>query len=528
MATFDGIIIGGGHNGLTLGAYMSRAGLKVCVLESTAAIGGGCSTQEPTLPGFRSNLHSNFYIAWANAPLTRDLELHRFGFSTIEPPVQQGLAFRDGTALTIHKDIGKSCASIARFSRRDADTYREMHEAYAVKMRPLFAALMYNPPFAPTELRERLSGASGKEFLAFAQQNLFSAVDARFEDYRMRALFKVLLHAGAGENEPGTGMALPAMIAALTGNALPVGGSVSLPLALARVIEAGGGTVRTHADVREIVVSGGRATGVKLADGTLIEARKFVASAIHMPGTMQLAGEQHFPQAVRDKMKDWQWGRHSLVTLHLALSEKPDYTAAKFDPDMNRAFNVIFGAEDGDQISKSFEQIRQGKLPDDLMGNGTCHSQFDPTYAPSGKHVAFWYPFAPYALEGDGDNWDRRRDEISARLLKDWQRYAPNLNEKNVLAEFLYTPRDIPRFNPNMVNGAIRMGSFIPSQLGINRPHPLLADYRTPIEGLYLAGSSNHGGGANGAPGYNAANVIAGDLKLKRTWTPIPAPEWRI
>ena len=527
MARFDGVIIGGGHNGLTLGAYMSRAGLKVCVLEATPNIGGGCSTEEPVLPGFRFNLHSNFYISWANAPLMEDLELQRFGFSTIEPPVQQGMAFRDGTALTIHKSIEKSYSAIAKFSRRDADTYRAMHETYAVQMRSVFSALMYNPPLTQAEVRDRFSGVQAKEFLSFAQYDLFTAVDRHFEDYRMRALFKVLLHAGAGENEPGTGLALPAMIAALSGNALPFGGSVNLPLALARVIVAGGGTVQTNADVREICVTGGRATGVKLADGTLIEANKFVASSIHVPGTMQMTGEEHFPQAVRDKIKDWHWGRHSLVTLHLALNEKPDYIAAKFDPDMNRAFNVLFGAEGGEQIDRSFEQIRQGKIPDDLMGNGTCHSQFDPTYAPAGKHVAFWYPFAPYALESGPDEWDRRRDDVTVRLLKDWQAYAPNLDSKNVLAKFLYTPRDIPRFNPNMVNGAIRMGAFIPSQLGINRPHPLLANYRTPIEGLYLAGSSNHGGGANGAPGYNAANIIADDLRLARTWTPMPAPEWR-
>jgi phytoene dehydrogenase-like protein len=368
----------------------------------------------------------------------------------------------------------------------------------------------------------------GKELLSFARDDLFGAVDRHFEDYRMRALFKVLLHAGAGENEPGTGIALPGMISALTTNALPVGGSASLPLALARIIKTCGGTVQASADVREIIVTGNRATGVKLADGTLIEASKFVASSIHLPGTMQIAGEDHFPQAVRDKMKDWQWGRHSLVTLHLALTEKPDYTAAKFDPDMNRAFNVIFGAEDDAQIRKSFEQIRQNKLPDDFIGNGTCMSQFDPTYAPAGKHVAFWYPFAPYALESGPDEWDRRKDEIAARLLEQWQRHAPNLSGDNLLAQFLYTPRDIPRYNPNMVNGAIRMGAFIPSQLGVNRPHPLLADYRTPIEGLYLAGSTSHGGGANGAPGYNAANIIAQDLQLKRTWTPVPAPEWRV
>jgi phytoene dehydrogenase-like protein len=363
--------------------------------------------------------------------------------------------------------------------------------------------------------------------LSFAQLDIYTAIDKHFEDARMRALFKVLFHATAGENAPGTGMALPGMIAALTDIATPCGGSVSLPLALARVIEANGGTVRTQSDAREICVDGDRATGVKLADGTRIDAAKFVASSINLPATMRLAGEERFPQAVRDKMRQWSWGTHTLVTLHLALNQKPDYAAAQFDPDMNRAFNVIFGAEDGAQVERSFAQIAAHKVPDDLMGNGTCHSQFDPTYAPAGKHVAFWYPFAPYALEDGPDGWDRRRDDYAARILKQWRVYAPNLDDGNVLAKFLYTPRDIPRFNPNMVDGALRMGAFIPSQLGVNRPHPLLADYRTPVEGLYLAGSSSHGGGINGAPGYNAANIIADDLQLRRFWTPVAAPQWR-
>jgi len=506
---------------------MSRAGLKVCVLERNDVIGGGCSTAEPALPGFRFNLHSNFYIAWASAPLTHDLELYRYGFSTIEPPVQQGIALRDGTALTIHKDVEKSCASIARFSRRDAETYRELHETFAVKMRPLFASLMYNPPLAPDALRDRLSGPLGKEYLSFAQTDLFTAVEHRFEDFRIRMLFKLLLHAGAGENAPGTGLALPAMISALTGNALPVGGSASLPLALARAIEAGGGTVLTNADVREIRITGGRASGVKLGDGTLIEGRRFVASAINAPATMALAGEERFPAPVREKLQGWQWGTHSLVTLHLALNSAPDYAAAAFDPDMNRAFNVLFGFDDDKQIDACFAQIRNHEFPEHLIGNGACHSLFDPSYAPAGKHVAFWYPFAPYALHDGPEGWDRRRDEYAARILDRWRCYAPNLKGDNLLATWLYTPRDITRFNANMVDGAIRMGAFVPSQLGINRPHPLLSDYRTPVEGLYLAGSSNHGGGANGAPGYNAANIIAGDLQLKRSWTSVPAPEWR-
>src|SRR5262249_56460616 len=94
----------------------------------------------------------------------------------------------------------------------------------------------------------------------------------------------------------------------------------------------------------------------------------------------------------------------------------------------------------------------------------------------------------------------------------DWRGFADNVDERNFVGSYLYTPRDIPLHNANMVNGAVRVGAYIPAQLGINRPHLLLADYRTPIAGLYLCGSSNHGGGANGAPGSNAANAIADDL----------------
>ena len=161
------------------------------------------------------------------------------------------------------------------------------------------------------------------------------------------------------------------------------------------------------------------------------------------------------------------------------------------------------------------------------MGNGACNSLFDPSYAPPGKHMAFWWPFAPYRLTDGAEGWERRRGEYTARVLEAWQSYAPNLNKDNILGSYLYTPRDIPLHDASMVDGAIRMGAYVPSQLGVNRPHPLLAGYRAPVEGLYLCGSSNHGGGANGAPGYNAANAVADDLKIARPWTPIAAPEWR-
>ena len=528
MAGFDGIVVGAGHNGLTLAAYLSRAGLKVAVVERNREIGGGCTTRESALPGYRFNLHSNFFMGLRHAPLIDDLELYRFGFSTIEPPIQQCAAFRDGTCVVIHKDLERTCASLARFSARDAETFRDLHFLYAVKMRPLFTSLAFNAPLPPDQLRDRLSGAQGKEFLSHAQHDLFSVVRKHFDDDRIRTLFTSYMHVITTESVPGAGIVFPLIFANVMEFTLPVGGAATFTGALARVIEACGGAIMTGAAATEILVRGGRAAGVRLVDGRTLEGNRFIASAIDAPATMRMAGEDLFPDDVRRKLSGWHWGNHSLVTLHLALRDKPVYRAAQFDPDIDRAFNIFFGMDDIDGVRSCFDDCAAGRFPGVLMGNGACNSAVDSTYAPSGGHCAFWWPFAPYAVDGAAENWDRRKDDYTERVLGVWREYSSNLDEGNVRARLLFTPLDIEHLNVNMVRGAVRMGAYIPSQLGVNRPHPLLSGTRTPIEGLYLCGSSTgNGGGINGAPGYIAANAIADDLGLKRAWTRVPPPEWR-
>jgi phytoene dehydrogenase-like protein len=210
------------------------------------------------------------------------------------------------------------------------------------------------------------------------------------------------------------------------------------------------------------------------------------------------------------------------------LRNRPLYKSRAFDPDIDRAFNIFFGMDDIEQVERCFAQCEAKRFPDVLMGNGACNSHFDPSYAPFDGHSAFWWPFAPYAVEGNPENWDHHKDEYAQRILDVWREYATNLDDDNVRARFLFSPLDVERLNVNMRQGAVRMGAYIPSQLGINRPHPQLSGTRTPIEGLYLCGSSTgNGGGINGAPGYIAANAITEDLKLKRPWTPVPMPEWR-
>jgi phytoene dehydrogenase-like protein len=506
MPVYDCVVIGAGHNGLTLAAYLSRAGLSVVVLERNRRIGGGTSTEEPTLPGYRFNVHSNFFMGFRHAPLMRDLELYRFGYSYVEPPVQQAAAFRDGTCVVIHKDLDATCASLARFSKRDAQKFRELHELYGKQMRPLLISLMYNAPLPIDQLRDRLSGPQAREFLSHEQHDLFSVVRKHFDDDRIRTLFTSYMHVITTESEPGAGIVFPAIFANAMEFTLPVGGAASLPLALARLLDAAGSAVMTEADVKEITVTNGLASGVCLANGETIEARRLVVSAIDAPTTMNMAGKSLFPEEVQKKLDNWHWGNHSLVTLHLALKSRPLYKSSAFDPDIDRAFNIFFGMDDIDQVAQCFEHCKDKKFPDVLMGNGACNSHFDASYAPADGHVAFWWPFAPYAVGGDENNWDRNKKEYTQRILDVWREYAANLDDDNVRAQFLFTPLDVERLNTNMRKGAVRMGAYIPSQLGINRPHPLLSGTRTPIEGLYLCGSSTgNGGGINGAPGYIAA-----------------------
>ncbi len=305
MADFDGVVIGAGHNGLTLAAYLSRAGMRIAVLERNGRIGGGSSTEERILPRLQTKSARQFlYGAWAFAPCSQDLELHRYGFSYIEPPVQQAAVFRDGTGIVIYKDLDKTCASLARFSKQDAETFRALWHTYCEDMRPLLVSLLYNAPMPREQLIDRLSGPKAKELLSHAQHDLFSVVRKHFVDERIRTLFTSYMHVITTENVPGAGIVFPAIFANIASFTLPVGGAVSLPLALARVVEAGGGEIVTGADVKEITVTR-RPRHRREACRWPHDQRQQIRCAA--PSIFQrrcaMAGEDLFPEPVREKAK---------------------------------------------------------------------------------------------------------------------------------------------------------------------------------------------------------------------------------
>jgi phytoene dehydrogenase-like protein len=523
---YDGIIVGAGHNGLICASYLAKAGLKIAVIERNDVMGGGCSTSEFVAPGFKHNSHSSYHFI-GEGPVLPDLELHKYGLAYIYPEVQHAMVFRDGKALCIHRSVQNTAKAIARFSQADAKRYRELCQRFVTEMGPLMTEFMYSVPLPPAEIAKRLSGPECDDLFSYMPLTLHQAVERNFESEYVRMFFNCILHAIAIENVPGVGAFFPRLLSRLTKLGLPVGGAGSVALALERLLEDHGATLIRGKHVSAITSDSKGVTGIRLENGDTLSSR-FVASAIDAPQTIRIAGEQNFPANVVEGVKKFQWCSHSLVTLHLALNEPPRYSKAEaFDPDVARAWNMIFGADTTAEIDQCFDEIHQKKLPTHFAGNGTCSSKFDPSIAPAGKHVAFWWPWAPYDLDGHQTNWDKRKDDVANRLLSQWREFAPNLTEKNVIAHAVFSPLDIERHCINMVRGSHHVGAYMPSQLGGNRPTPDLGRYSTPIKGLYLCGASSHTGGAvTGSPGYNAANVIARDLGVQKWWQPVPSPSW--
>ena len=526
MSDFDLIVIGGGHNGLTCGAYLAKAGLRVAVVEAGKTIGGGTRTDDLTAPGFRHNSCANFFIGLDASPVPRDLNLKSYGFSFAVPEVQQAFIYDDRTALIVEQDLEATISSVARFSAADAATWKKLHERLW-RARPLFVSLAYNQlseggAISAAALSQGIvTQALSDELQTVRPMSPFAVIDKYFVDERIRVVFKKLVHVIQATDSPNFGSLFFGLFLNLTRMCMPLGGSQALGDALGKVIVENSGKVFTGQRVRKIDVDDGQAKGVELESGTVLTASEAVAAAIDFPQMTSLTGVEHFPAEVVKKANSWDWtSAHSLVTLHLALSEPPSYLAANFDPKVARAFNITFGVNNADELRRSMADIAAGSFPSIPAGNGSCNSLFDSSYAPKGQHSAFWWPFAPYVVDGHETNWDSRREEYTKRLLKRWREFAPNLTENAIIGAHLRTPLDIARENACMPYGSVRMGGYTADQFGLTRPHPDMADYRVRwIDRLYhCASTSPSGGGVNCAPGYNAARIIADDLGIDPWW----------
>jgi phytoene dehydrogenase-like protein len=529
--TVDGIFVGGGHNALVSAAYLARAGLSVLVLEGQPFLGGGVSTTEATLPLYRHNLHA-FFVRWGtDYRLWEDLDLDRYGVRSIQPEVQNGLPYDGGArALLSYADLGRSLEAIRKLSARDAETYAALHAEFSELTSRVIHPLRFAPPLAPDEEEALLSrSALGKRYLDLARRSAYELVMEAFESEPLRALilFNVAVRGYLPNlEEPGTGYIVPLALPASHQSRIIAGGSADMVRALAAAVHEAGGLTLTDAQVARVSVEQGRAVGVELADGRAFRARRFVASSVPAPITLnELVAPEHLDASLRAELGDYRWLEEALFGVHLALDGLPTFTAAAEEPDLPRALNLALGYESSDDLVRDMRWLQAGTLPEQAALHASISTQNDPAQGPPGGQVTFGWQFVPSRPGGRSDFWDGEAVDGMTRLMLDCYRtYAPDLDERT-LAVAAHSPDDTERYVPSMRYGDRHHGSYHPGNWGAARPHPGVADYRTPIEGLYLCGASQHPGGSfTGTPGFNAAGVIAEDLDIAPWW---PRPDAR-
>ncbi|QQS24374.1 MAG: NAD(P)/FAD-dependent oxidoreductase [Actinomycetota bacterium] len=525
--TCDVIVIGAGHNGLTLGAYLARSGLDVLVLERRHEEGGGLCTEELTGAGFLHNIHANYHTFVDLAPPVRDLDVRGHGVEYVRPEVQMASIFDDGTALTVHTDLEKTIASMARFSERDAETFRRLHAEAHGYVELLLGTLMYQPPMSVKELTRALAAfgvEDRSEFLSvkLRRETINDFLDQHFTHPKVKV--HLAFHAavcGYTNDVAGLAIGFPLLIGKMDNWHLCVGGSHRLAHALWRDLAQHGGVMVSDAEVATVVVESGRAVGVQLTSGEQITARRAVCSTVAVEQTfLDFVDPSHLSAEFRERVatkvvhKDW-----TLFSVHAAMSALPEYEAAAFDPDVNRAWVVNLGYASPADLDVDWRLIRDGKLPDPRP-NAAVNSLYDPTDAPVGYYTGLLRQFAPFAVNGAGaGEWETLGRWYGQRCLDAWRSFAPNLTGDVILDWVPFTPLDISRKMVNMIGGDWMMGEVSLANMLDQRPLPELGQYRTPIEGLYMAGSTQHPHGfITFGPAYNALQIIADDLGIDPWW----------
>ena len=522
---YDFIIIGGGPNGLTVAAYLSKAGQKVLVLERYFEVGGGLATEEVTLGGFYHNTHAIYHMMVDYAPVYDDLELEKYRCKYVFPDLQVAMPFTDGKCLCLYSDVDRSCNSIAKFSSKDAESYREVYHKFKTYMDEFLAPGTYVKPLPILEAVIGLQQTEiGREISEYQHKSPQEIVDELFENERVRTMMLYLAcHWGLEYDNGGLGFLVPLMLDRAVNSRLCLGGSHRLSNSICRVIqEPGHGHIRGSVRIKRIIVEDGAAKGVELENGTVYEAEKAVVSSIDPHQTfLQLVGEEHLSEEFVSKAKNWHWEKWSLCSLHAALNELPNFTAAADNPDINKGFMYILGYETPDDLITHWQAIDKGELSPTVGCDCAFPTMFDPSQAPPGKHTGSMSEMAPFNLqEGAEKWWDRKvREEHEEKFLATLQKYAPNMTKDKILWTYFVTPLDFSTKYLNMAQGSIKQGAYEIFQMAHNRPNDECSSHRTPVKNLYVCGASvNPGGLVTFGPSYIAANTIAEDYGIEKWW----------
>src|SRR6266568_4576372 len=524
-STYDVIVIGGGHNGLVNAAYLARAGKKVLVLERRHVLGGAAVTEE-IFPGFKFSVCS-YVVSLLRPEIIRGLDLPRHGLEIL-PLDGTFTPMPGGDYLWRVNDHAKTRREIARHSRVDAEAYEEFGKAMVAMCRFVKPILAMTPPdpttLDPRDLKRLM--VLGRRFRALASEEKYNLVqlmtmsaadflDQWFETDVLKATMSAsgIIGTFLGIRSPGTAYVLlhhymGEIDGAFRSWGFSRGGTGAISNAIAAAAREAGAHTRTNAAIARILVTNGRAAGVALENGEEIRAR-VVSSSVDANRTfLKLLEPGCLPEEFVEKVRQYKF-RGSSGKVNLALDALPDFTCL---PGRGRHLRgAISISPSMEYMERAYDDAKYGDYSRRPYLDIVIPSLTDPSVAPPGKHVMSCFAqYAPYHLcEG---TWDEKREDFGDCVIETLAEYAPNI--KNIIVgRQVVTPLDLER-EFGLTEGNIFQGELTLEQLFFLRPVAGWAQYRTPVKGLYLSGSSAHpGGGIMGAPGKLAAEAILKDWK---------------
>ena len=534
---FDAVLIGAGHNGLVCAAYLAAAGLDVCVCERRDVVGGAAVT-EAFHPGFR-NSTASYTVSLLDPEVIRDLRLVEHGLAVVERPFSNflPLSSRPGDYLKVGGGLPATQAEVAKFSRRDAEAlpaYYAMLDRVADVLREL---VHRTPPDVANPARRDLASmleawktlrsfrtlalAERRDVVDLFTKSAGEILDCRFESAPIKAAFGFDAVVGnfASPYAPGSAyVLLHHVFGEVNGRrgqwGHAKGGMGAITQAMAKECVARGVAIRTGAAVARVVVKGGRACGVELEGGDVIEAKRVVANVNPKLLFGQLVEPSHVDADFRARMASYRCGSGTF-RMNVALSALPDFACL---PGRERAPHHASGiviAPSLAYMERAYFDAKSSGWSREPIVEVLVPSVVDDSLAPPGMHVAslFCQHVHPdVAAVRPGTTWDDHRDEVADLMIGTVDRVAPGFRA-SVIGRRALSPLDLER-EFGLVGGDIFHGALGLDQLYATRPSLGAANYRMPVRGLYLCGAGAHpGGGVTGIPGRNAAREILRDAR---------------
>ncbi len=522
--SYDAVIIGGGHNGLTCAFYLARAGYKVRIVERRDVVGGAAVTEE-FHPGFR-NSTASYTVSLLNPKVIRDMKLADHGYRVIERPISNFLPQEDGGYLKLGGGLERTQLEFARFSTKDAAALPDYYDALEVVADVLRDLVLKSPPnvgdgmgMIVEAIRQgrriaALNIEQQRDVMDLFTKSARSFLDSWFESEAVKAAFGFDAVVGnfASPDTPGSAyVLLHHVFGEVNGKkgawGHSVGGMGTITQIMAKVVTAMGVEISLEAPVASVLVDGGRAVGVKLDSGEEVMGGAIIANVGPKLLYERMMDPTDLPADFLKRIRAFKAGSGTF-RMNVALSALPDFTCLPGVGEHHQSGIII--APTLDYMDRTYLDAKRDGWSKQPIVEMLIPSTIDDSLAPEGCHVAslFCQQFAPELP--DGRSWDDEREAAADAIIATVEAQAPGF-AKSVIARQIHSPLDLER-KFGLIGGDIMHGNLTLDQMWAARPVLGHGAYRGPVKGLYMCGAGTHpGGGVTGAPGHNAAREILKD-----------------